>query len=101
MALSKNFDIDRRQQVQSFFMGILGKNFIQISDKPCSQYFDLFISLIDLSSIHSGLSDELSDNAVAATYEPGTLLAQIIDKIIDTQKPSGAAKSQADQQMDD
>ena len=69
-------------------MGILGKNFKQISEKPCSQYFDLFIDLIDLSAMHSGLSDELSDDmpGMEATYEPEILLAQLIDKIVDSQK---------------
>jgi len=40
-------------------MGIFGKNFMQILEKPCSQYFDLFNELIDLSALHS-LVDELS-----------------------------------------
>ena len=42
-------------------MGILGNNFMQISEKPCNQYFDLFNELVDLSALH-GLVDELSED---------------------------------------
>ena len=58
-------------------MGILGKNFLQISEKPCSQYFDLFINLIDLSAMHGGLVDDLSEKppGMETSYEPEALLA--------------------------
>ena len=67
-------------------MGILGKNFERVSEMPCGQYFDLFIDLIDLSAIHAGLVDELSEKPVGfeTNYEPEALLAQIIDKIIES-----------------
>ena len=80
-------------------MGILGKNFVQVSEKPCSQYFDLFNELIDLSALH-GLVDELSANSpgMRATYEPETLLAQIIDKIIASQH---SGKSEADSNQEE
>lgn len=57
-------------------MGILGNNFMQISEKPCNQYFDLFNELVDLSALH-GLVDELSEDQpeMGAKYEPETLLA--------------------------
>lgn len=41
-------------------MGILGKNFERVQAQPCSQYFDLFIELIDTQAMQDGLVDELS-----------------------------------------
>lgn len=93
-ALAKSFDIDKRQKVLSFLLGILGKNFIRVPEQTCSQYFDLFISLIDLSVMHGSLrGEQTGDQESNATYEPATLLAQLIDKIIASQKQQKALKS--------
>lgn len=76
-SLAKSFDIQKRHLVQTYFMGILGKNFQQVSEMPCGQYFDLFIDLIDLSAMHAGLVDELSEKppGMDTNYEPEALLA--------------------------
>ena len=63
-------------------MGILGKNFSIISSHPVSQYFELFTSLIDLSVMSDALVDEISSHQLAS-YDPESLLPQIIDKIIE------------------
>ena len=81
-ALSKSIDLIHREKVQSFIVGILGKNFLKSQDHLCSQYFDLFTELIDLQILQDGLSDADS----ASSYNPEVLLHQIIDKILDSQK---------------
>lgn len=81
LALAKSFDRSERQAAQRYFMGILGRNFVRV--QPCSQYFDCFSCLIDMQALSDGLSDELSETS---SYDPETLLYQIIDKIVEASK---------------
>ena len=50
-----------------YLLGLLGKNFSMISDKPARQFFDLFNELIDLSAEYEWLDDQV--------YDPVSLLS--------------------------
>ena len=77
--------------MQRYLMGILGSNFLQVAERPCSQYFDLFIQLIDLQALQDALVEDAEFFAAAGdgtkTYNPETLLNQIIEKILQSQSP--------------
>ena len=60
-----------------YLLGLLAKNFENISDRPARQFFDLLNELIDLNAIEDCLSGS-SDKKI---YDPEKLMSQIIDKM--------------------
>ena len=91
-ALVKSIDREKRQETQRYFMGILGSNFLEVAERPCSQYFDLFNELIDLQALQDALVEDAEFFEAAGdgakNYNPETLLNQIIDKILESQSRS-------------
>ena len=84
----KSIDQEKRQDTQRYFMGILGSNFLEVAERPCSQYFDLFNELIDLQALQDALVEDaeyFEEAKDGANYNPETLLNQIIDKILESQ----------------
>ena len=71
--------LNNEQNPLNYVLGLLAKNFSQISSKPSRQFFDLFNSLIDLKAHRDSLDGVTSD--ASAIYNPEDLLSQIIDKI--------------------
>ena len=49
LSLSKHFSTGDNSALV-YLLGLLGKNFAMISDKPARQFFDLFNELIDINS---------------------------------------------------
>lgn len=87
-ALVKSIDQEKRQETQRYFMGILGSNFLEVAERPCSQYFDMFNELIDLQALQDALVEDaefFEEAKDGANYNPETLLNQIIDKILESQ----------------
>lgn len=64
----------------NFLLGLLARNFANISNRPSMQFFELFNKLIDMKARRDFLSGDLADD-MTAIYDPEDLLNQIIDKI--------------------
>ena len=74
--VSKNFSTEGSEPLK-YLLGLLAKNFENISDRPARQFFDLLNELIDLNAIEDCLSGS-SDKKI---YDPEKLMSQIIDKM--------------------
>ena len=66
-------------------LGVLARNFANISNKPSRQFFDLFNTLIDLKAIRDDVYGDAAPDS-SAIYNPEDLLNQTIDKIKQQQK---------------
>ncbi len=64
------------QPVHSFLLRLLSKNFYQINEYPCRQFFDLYNELIDIH--FAKLTDGISEEGL---FDAQEILNQIIDKI--------------------
>ena len=75
-ALSKHWSSGQPSPLK-YVLGLLAKNFENISDRPARQFFDLLNELIDLNAIDECLAEpnELK------IYDPEKLMSQIIDKM--------------------
>ena len=69
----------------NFLLGLLARNFANISNRPSMQFFELFNKLIDMKARRDFLSDDKAED-MATIYDPEDLLNQIIDKIKQQQK---------------
>jgi len=70
-----------------FLLGLLAKNFSQISNRPAMQFFELFNELIAINA------DLNSDEDQGGIYDPKQLLTQIIEKIKEIQNENKAKKN--------
>ena len=66
-------------------LGILARNFANISNRPSRQFFELFNRLIDLKARRDDFLGQAADDS-SEIYNPEDLLNQIIDKIKTQQK---------------
>ena len=78
-----------------FILGVLGRNFASISNKPSRQFFEVFNKLIDQKALRDDLMGEAADNS-NSIYNPEDLLNQIIDKIKAQQKLQKATEADAE-----
>ena len=76
LALSQHFSTGENSAMK-YLLGLLGKNFQMISDRPARQFFDLFNALIDLNAENAWYTPEEQSKI----YDAASLLFQIIDKI--------------------
>ena len=72
--------------VLTFLLGLLAKNFSQISNRPAMQFFELFNELIAINADLNANEDQ------GSIYDPKQLLTQIIEKIKEIQTENKAKK---------
>lgn len=71
----------------NYMLSLLAQNFKEVSNRPCTQFFDLFNSLIDQKATRDDKAGELADgDDEKISYDPEQLLTQIIERFKDSQK---------------
>jgi len=73
-------NLSQEQNALYFLLGLLARNFADISNKPSRQFFELFNRLIDLKARRDSLLGDFAEDS-SAIYNPEELLNLIIDKI--------------------
>ena len=68
--LAQNLMQDSNRNALYFLLGLLARNFANISNKPSRQFFELFNQLIDLKARRDDFLGDAADDS-SAIYNPG------------------------------